>query len=156
VFFVRREHLERLRPIGVGWNSVQHSHDFSRIELVLKGSAARYEGGSQNMAGLLALRASLALLSRFGTEAIFRRIGEVTDEACDRLAGMGARVRSDRSAEHKSGIVVFDLPGRDPQAARRRCLDCGVVLSCRAGGLRISPHAYNDHSDLDRLIDSLS
>jgi selenocysteine lyase/cysteine desulfurase len=105
---------------------------------------------------LLALRSSLALLSRFGTEAIFRRIGEVTDEACDRLAGMGARVRSDRSAEHKSGIVVFDLPGRDPQAARRRCLDCGVVLSCRAGGLRISPHAYNDHSDLDRLIDSLS
>jgi selenocysteine lyase/cysteine desulfurase len=141
VFFLRRQHLDLLRPLGV--------------ELVLKPTAARYEGGSANVAGLLALGASLELLEQFGMAAIARRVLEVSDLACQRLEAIGATVHSDRSAEHKSGIVVFQLPGRDPQAIRRHCLDRGVVLSCRGVGLRISPHAYNDAADIDRLIAAL-
>ncbi len=155
VFFLRREHLDRLRPLGLGWHSVEHSHDYSRIELVLKPSAARYEGGSRNMAGFTALGASLRLLGQFGAAALCRRILEITDLACERLAAIGAGIRSDRSPEHKSGIVVFDLPGRDPKLARAECLARGVVLSCRAGGLRISPHAYNDASDVERLVEAI-
>lgn len=155
VLFIRREHLDRLRPLGVGWHSVVHAHDFSRIELVLKPTAARYEGGSPNMVGAMALKASVELLSRYGPEALCRRIFEITDLACQRLEHAGARIRSNRSPEHKSGIVIFDLPGRDPQQVRQRCLEQGVVISCRAGGLRISPHGYNDTSDIDRLIHAI-
>ncbi len=152
IFFTRREHLKLLRAVGVGWNSVVHEHDFSRIELVLKDTAVRYEGGSQNSSGLLALDASLALLLSYGATAISQRVVEVTDLACRRLEEVGAVVRSDRSAAHKSGIVAFELPGRDPQAVRRRCLEQGVVLSCRGGRLRISPHAYNNEEDVERLV----
>ena len=156
VFFIRREHLGRLRPVGVGWNSVAGAHDFHRIDFTLKDSAERYEGGSVNVACLTALGASLELLNRFGPEAISRRVLEITDLACSRLAEIGAVIDSDRSEAHKSGIVAFQLPGRDPDALRRQCLQREVVLSCRAGRLRISPHAYNDASDVDRLIQSLS
>jgi selenocysteine lyase/cysteine desulfurase len=155
VFYLREEHLDRLRPLGVGWNSVVHAHDFTRIELDFKRSASRYEGGSQNMAGLIALAASLRLLLSFGPAALAKRILEVTDLACQRLEEAGAVVLSDRRPEHASGIVLFDLPGRDPQAVRRQCLDRGVVLSCRAGRLRISPHAYNNAEDVDRLVESM-
>ena len=155
VFFVRREHLDRLRPLGLGWHSVVHDHDFARIELVVKPTAARYEGGSQNMAGAIALKASLELLARFGPAALCKRIFDITDLACRRLEQLGARIRSDRSPEHKSGIVIFDLPGRDPIQLRGQCLAKGVVLSCRGGGLRISPHAYTDASDIDRLVETL-
>ncbi len=156
LFFTRREHLDLLRPLGVGWNSVVHAHDFSHIELVLKDTAERYEGGSPNTAGLIGLGASLELLSRFGLQPIARRVLEITDLACDRLQQIGAVIHSDRRQPHKSGIVAFELPGRDPQALRQRCLERDVVLSCRAGRLRISPHAYNDASDVDRLIEALS
>ena len=153
IFFTRREHLELLRPVGIGWNSVVGARDFHRIELVLKDTAARYEGGTQNTAGLIGLGASLELLAEFGVEAISRRVLEITDLACRRLEQLGALVISDRRDAHKSGIVTFELPGRDPEAVRRRCLERDVVLSCRAGKLRISPHAYNDESDIDRLIE---
>jgi selenocysteine lyase/cysteine desulfurase len=155
VFYLRREHMARLRPIGIGWNSVAGAHDFSRIDLKLKDTAERFEGGSMNLAGLLALGASLELLGRFDAEAVAQRVIEVTDLACRRLEQIGAVVDSDRREAHKSGIVVFQMPGRDPAAVRRQCLDQQVVLSCRGGRLRISPHAYNDASDVDRLVEAI-
>ncbi len=157
LFFLRREHLDLLRPVGVGWNSVKHAHDFTRIDYDLKNSAQRYEGGSRNTAGLIALGASLELLSQFPPQARAARVLEITDLACRRLQELGALILSDRAREdHKSGIVLFELPGRDSETVRRACLEKGVILACRAGRLRISPHAYNNHSDLDRLIAAIA
>jgi len=156
LLYVGREHLERLRPTGVGWHSVAHAQDFNHIELRFRDSAERYEGGSWNMAGMLGLRASLAMLNDLGAEAIAGRVLEVTEFACRKLLELGARIHSDRRPQHASGIVSFSLPGRDPEAARRDCAEAGVVLSCRGGRLRISPHAYNNASDVDRLVEVLA
>lgn len=154
--YCRAEHLPRLRPLGVGWNSVVQAHDFSRIDQPLKPAASRYEGGSRNMAGLLAWRASLLLLRELGLgpdrSAIADRILDLTNAACQRIAAAGGRIISDRSPRNASGIVAFEMPGRDPNAIRRRCLEADVVLSCRQGWLRIAPHAYNNEQDLERLV----
>lgn len=159
VLFVRKSRLEELRPIGVGWHSVKHAFDFSRIETDWRDTAARFEGGSHNMAGFLALGTSLKHLQQFGlspdSTTIADRVLELTDQACDRLRGLGAEIVTVRAPAHRSGIVQFRFDGRDPQEIRQRCFAEGVVISCRDGGLRISPHAYNDESDLDRLISSL-
>lgn len=156
ILYVRREHLNLLRPLGVGWNSVVHAHDYARIEPDWKPSAARYEGGSCNMPGLLALGASLALLAEYGPSATAQRVVELTDEACRRLARLGARFFTDRTPGHTSGIVSFDLPRRDAAAVRKHCQEQGVVLRLRSGWLRISPHAYNNDDDLDRLMAALA
>jgi cysteine desulfurase / selenocysteine lyase len=155
IFYLRREHLDLLRPVGVGWNSVAHDRDFSRIELNYKKTAERYEGGSMNMAGFIGLNASLELLLHHGQEAISARVLEITDFACSQLESAGATIESRRSGERRSGIVSFRFPGRDPDALRKQCLERHVVLSCRGGRLRISPHAYNDASDIERLIEAL-
>jgi cysteine desulfurase/selenocysteine lyase len=160
IAYIRREHLDRLRPIGVGWHSVAHAHDYTRIELTFKPTAARYEGGSQNMVGMLGLGASLDLLQEIGLENTAAAILDITDAACERLQSIGAKIVSDRRLDHRdgqqrSGIVAFELPGLDPLAIKKHCLTRQVVLSCRAGRLRISPHAYNNESDVDRLIAAL-
>jgi len=156
VFFCRQENLERLRPTGVGWGSVQGAHDFTRIDLQFKPNASRFEGGSQNMAGMIGLKASLELLRRFGASAIARRVIDLTDLACQRLEAVGAVVHSDRHPDRKSGIVSFELPGRDPTEVRARCLARQVALSCRAGPLPITPHAYNTADDVERLVEAVT
>jgi selenocysteine lyase/cysteine desulfurase len=158
--YIRREHLERIRPQSVGWHSVVPAVDYSRAELKLKPTAARFEGGSENMAGTLALGASLELLLELGLDNVAAAVLDVTELACERLREIGATIVSDRRPDHRggqqrSGIVAFELPGRDPMAVRKHCLAEHVVMSCRSGRLRISPHAYNNEEDVDRLIAAL-
>lgn len=154
--YLRKDRLGLLRATGVGWNSVVHANDFARIDLRLKSDASRYEGGTQNMSGLIGLGASLQLLESLRIETIAAAILDWTDRACERLRECGAKVFSPRETESRSGIVAFELAERDPQLIRRHCLNAGVAVACRSGRLRISAHAYNDDEDLQRLIDALN
>jgi cysteine desulfurase / selenocysteine lyase len=161
IAYIRRKHLDQLRAIGPGWHSVNPGQDYTHIELNLRPGAARYEGGSQNNAGMLALGASLRLLSELGTKNVSAAVLDITDRACERLINIGATIISDRRPDHRggeqrSGIVSFELPGRDPMDMKRFAKKQDVIFGCRAGRLRISPHAYNNEEDLDRLIDALT
>ena len=159
ILYLRQEHIADLRPMCVGWNSVDHASDYSKIELRLRHSASRYEGGSNNMAGFLGLGASLDLLAGLGLSAsqspLAERVAQITELACEGLESVGAQIVSNRDEKHRSGIVAFDLPGRDLPVERKRCLEAGVVLSCRGGYLRISPHAYVNEEDVNRLVKAL-
>ncbi|QDU55835.1 aminotransferase class V-fold PLP-dependent enzyme [Aeoliella mucimassa] len=159
--YIKQEHIEKLRPINVGWNSVANPFDYGHIELDFKPNAARFAGGGWNMCGTMAMGQSLKLLNQVGAEAMSERVLDYTDLACERLASAGAvitnnRDKQHRNGEHRSGIVYFELPGRDPVKVREQCIERNIVLSCRAGKLRISPHAYNTTEDLDRLIEAIS
>ena len=155
IALVRESCLDKLRPLNVGWNSVVHSSDFSRIELKLKQSAERYEGGSLNMGSFIALGASLKLLHELGVENVAASILDFTATLKDALGGFDAKVFSPWEEAARSGIVSFELPGQDSEQVRKHCLQHGVALNCRAGRLRISAHAYNDDHDLERLITAL-
>jgi selenocysteine lyase/cysteine desulfurase len=155
IFWIRRELVDRLHPVGVGWNSVVKSRDFSRIDFRLKPHAGRWESGSLNMGGIIALGASLELLLRVGIPAVTARVHYLTDYLCDRLAAIGLQVYSSRRQPEKSAIVSVLVPGANPQQIKKRCRDQGVVINHRAGRLRVSPHAYNTVDELDRLIDLL-
>ena len=90
--------LALLRPLSVGWNSVVQAHDFGRIELNLRPDASRYEGGSRNMVGHLALGASLDLLASLGLGSdqspLAERVLTLTDQAA---AGWNRSERSSRA-----------------------------------------------------------
>jgi selenocysteine lyase/cysteine desulfurase len=161
IAYIRREHLDKLRPLGPGWHSVKPGQDYTHIELNLRPTAARYEGGSQNNAGMLAFGASLSLLMELGIDNIAASIIDFTDRACERLRDIGATIVSDRRSDHRggeqrSGIVAFELPGRDQMALKRHAMRQEVVFGVRAGRLRISPHAYNNEEDLERLIAAIT
>jgi cysteine desulfurase/selenocysteine lyase len=159
LLYIKREHLDRLRPLNVGWNSVTQGTDYTRVELNLRPTAARYEGGSQNMVGFIGLGASLDLLTSLGVgphaSPVADHILALTDYACERLQSLGATLLAPRSGAHRSGIVTFQLPGHDSNELRRRLESAGIITRYRAGGVRISPHGYNTRDEVERMIDEL-
>jgi cysteine desulfurase/selenocysteine lyase len=155
VFYIRRDLVDLLHPVGVGWNSVVRSRDFSRIDFTLKPHAGRWESGSLNVAGISALGASLGLLLAIGIPAVAERVLELTDHLCDRAKRAGIEVYSSRRPGEQSGIVSLIVPGADVRQLKRRCRDEGIAINQRAGRVRVSPHCYNSHEEIDRLLDVL-
>ncbi len=153
--YIRRDRMPLLRATGVGWNSVVQGSDYTHIELKLRETAARYEGGAKNMCGFIGMGASLKLLESLGIENLAASILNITDYACREIDKLGYSVASPREEGQASGIVSIDMPGVDVAAVRRHCLEQGVALAYRAGRLRISAHAYNNEADVDRFIAAL-
>jgi len=155
LFYIRRPLVDLLHPVGVGWNSVVGSRDFSRIDFRLKPHAGRWESGSLNVAGITALGGSLELLLGIGMPAIAGHILELTDYLCERAAAAGLEVFSSRLPAEKSGIVSLIVPGVEPRPLVRRLREAGVVVNQRAGRIRVSPHCYNSPAEIERLLDLL-
>ncbi len=150
--YVRRDWIDRLRTIGVGSHSVIGSFNANRVELRLKPNAQRWEGGSFSMPGLLTFGASVELFHEWGLDAVSRRILDRAQAVRELAASAGWTVFGSPREADRSAIIVLEREGVDPDAAAvelRRTR--GIVVACRRGRLRISPHVYNNHEDLERL-----
>jgi selenocysteine lyase/cysteine desulfurase len=156
LFWIRREWVERLHPTSVGWNSVVGAHDFSTIDFRLKPHAGRWEGGTYNVAGIVGLGASLELLLGAGIAQIAERVKALTDYLCEHAVKAGWQIFSSRGANEKSAIVSLLKEGRSPWPVKKIAEERGIIVNVRAGRLRVSPHAYNNFEELDRLIGCLT
>jgi selenocysteine lyase/cysteine desulfurase len=96
------------------------------------------------------------MLLGFGVEAMSRRIRELTDLLCARAEAGGWRVYSSRREGEDSGIVSLLAPeGVNLHQVAKRLRGRGVVVSRRAGRLRVSPHAYNSPDEVEQLAQLL-
>jgi cysteine desulfurase / selenocysteine lyase len=150
-FYVDREAMDQLFPAKVGWRNVKNDLDFANIDFTLKEDAGRFEEGTPNAPGLLALGASCEALLSVDVEHIAHRIKELTDHLVAELKGAGYHVRSPRSGQDWSGIVSFTGDKNDGERLAAAQSE-GVFIAYRDGALRASPHAYNNFDDLERLM----
>lgn len=156
IFWLRRDKLDLLRPVSVGWHSVVSAWNFSTIDFRLKAHAGRYESGTLNIGGIVALGASLDLLWETGLFRIEQCVLKLTDRLCELATQAGMTVFSSRAARDRSGIVSLELPGTDTKEMMKRCRAEKIVVNVRGGRLRVSPHFYNTPEDLDRLMKVLT
>ncbi|MBY0526494.1 MAG: aminotransferase class V-fold PLP-dependent enzyme [Gemmataceae bacterium] len=155
IFYIRREMVEELRPVGIGWNSVIRPREFSRIHFDLKPHAGRWESGSLNVAGITAMGASLELLLHIGVPAIRERVHRLTNRLCQAVERAGFEVYSSRREGDWSGIVSIVAPGPDAKSFVKNCRLRDIVINQRADRIRVSPHFYNSEEEIDRLVEWL-
>jgi cysteine desulfurase/selenocysteine lyase len=156
ILYVRREWIDRLRPLGIGWHSVVSSYNTPTISLHLKASAQRWEGGSFNMPGIHALGGSLELLTEIGPERASARILERAEAVREVARRAGRPIVGSPRPEDLSGIVALEAEGVDLAAFVRKARERGVVVAHRRGRIRISPHIYTNDDDLGRLAEVLA
>jgi cysteine desulfurase/selenocysteine lyase len=157
ILYVRREWIERLRPVDIGWNSVVGANNFSTIDFRLKPHAGRYESGTLNVAGITGLGGSLELLLEIGIDNIASRVLDWTDFLCAQVMTRSEpRVYSSRRVPDRSGIVSLEYADPAvPAIKKKQCRQRGIVVNHRAGRLRVSPHFYNTHEEIERLLAEL-
>src|SRR5204863_7624953 len=118
--------------------------------------AGRFECGSYNVPGILALKASTEYLMQLGTAALSQRLKELGDRLILGLMLKGYEIVSPRNASQWSGIVSFLSPKHHhDHLVRSLRKDHKVEIAVRERRLRASPHFYNTEAQIDRLIDLL-
>lgn len=147
--YVRRERVRELRPAVVGWKSVKNPLDFDNLHFDLRDDAARFEEGTQSFATIVGMGAALALLDEIGIDRIARHITDWLAECARMLAAAGLEPGPDPSM--RRGILTFRSPSGSAEELVQRAAAAGIALSARRGRVRVSPHFYNDETELRAL-----
>jgi len=154
VFFCREGLREQLKLSQHGWHMLDDPYQFNRELWQPSKTAMRFEAGSPNTLGQVAMHASIGLLQNVGMPQVEALITENSRVLSAGLAGIpGVELVRSFDPERVSGIVSFRPSNRDlveiQQALGRRSLSCTV----RGEGIRLSPHFYQAGKPVLEMLD---
>jgi selenocysteine lyase/cysteine desulfurase len=153
VFYCRAELRPQLQLHEFGWHMLEHSGDYQRDQWQPAASAQRFECGSPNTLGVMALDASLSLLEEVGIDQIGKA---VTDRVMWLEEGLstidGVRLHSTRTAERRSGILTFSVDHIPTADVWQQLMRNQVVCLPRGPGIRFSPHFYTQSRVIEETL----
>ena len=79
----------------------------------------------------------------------------LTARLMDGLDDLGADVVTPREDDRRAGVVNARFPGKSAEALVETLVAERVHAAPRLGGVRFSPHLYNDDADVDRALEVL-
>jgi cysteine desulfurase/selenocysteine lyase len=155
ILYVRSDWLPRLRPPSLSVTGVVRDdrHESDRVTdagYELRADARRFEIGNPNFAGVVALDAALSLLEEIRPRQVEAHVSRLASTLIERLRDRGLPVRTPLPVSRRAGIVAFEAP--EPVRLVQHLRDNDVRVSLRRGLVRASLHAYNDESDISRLM----
>ena len=156
LLYVSDRVIDRLRPARSGWRSTRDIFQWADYDLTWAEGAKRFESGTLNVYGIVALGGSLDILLEAGGAAIETQVLALTDRAARGLADLGFSVVSSRTPGETSSIVTATHPSLDPSDLVKRLAERDVVVAARAGRFRIAPHFYNSMEEIDRFLEELA
>jgi selenocysteine lyase/cysteine desulfurase len=141
-------------PLEEGWIVRSGAEDFGGLvdyQDEYAPGARRYDVGERSTFHLLPMAvAALDQLLAWGISEVAAAIGNVTDEVERKAVERGLQVApSAHRARHMIGVRA---PDGLPEGLVSSLGEQGVFVSVRGDSIRISPHLYNDESDIDRLF----
>ena len=153
VFYCRSDLRNQLKLHEFGWHMLEHAGDYDRVDWEPARSARRFECGSPNMLGAVALEASLSLLEEVGMPMVAQALGERIEQLDHGLRGItGVKVLSPADSSRRAGIVTFRLDGWNNQALFERIQAEQIVCAQRGGGIRLSPHFYTRVETIEETL----
>lgn len=156
ILYLNDRASERIEPTLVGWISVADTFNFDDRNQAFREGALALESGTDNTSLFYGLEKSLKLLNETGVAKIATYLEELTDSLCSRVSHKNYEIVSSRKAGEKSQIVsVRNRKGLSPFQIYEMLERENVIVSARGDCLRISPHFFNNESDIERLCEVL-
>jgi len=152
--YVRRDHIESLRPKMTGWFSHKRPFAFEMGDIDYADDIHRFMGGSPSVPALYSARSGYEIIAEVGVEKIRARSLHLTRRVMDRALADGLTVNTPREDEARGGTVCVDFEGSE--AASRTLIERDFCIDHRPScGIRISPHFYNTEDECDAIMDEI-
>jgi cysteine desulfurase / selenocysteine lyase len=162
------ESMDKLQPENLGGGTV---FDVTEDDFKLEEGHARFEGGTQNIAGVIGLGAAVDYISKIGLEKIEKHSRELTSLMFSGINNV-ENTTVYGNPENIYGIVAFNINGANPHDVakildelERICVRSGHHCAIPAikhtgayelgGSVRASIHCYNTKEEVQILGDTL-
>jgi L-cysteine/cystine lyase len=149
MLWVAPEWGERVAAAGPTYMNLENPAE--GLDAVPRATAARHDTFAQSLEATSAAAASLELLAAFGWDAVHERAATLAETLVTMLAESG------RTVAPRDRTTLVSWQDADAPATRDRLLAAGIVIRDLPGTglLRASVGAWNDESDLERLLAAL-
>lgn len=152
--YVRDEWLHALHPTITGWFAARAQFDFDIHGFEFKEDARRFELGTPALPTVHSALGGQDIIDQIGVVPIRERNSDLTEHLLVRLEDAGLRFRGAADASARSALVM--IPHDDPAGAVQRLADHDIIVDSRPGYVRVSPHFYNTHDEIDRFVQVLA
>lgn len=166
VLYGKRSLLEQMEPVEFGGEMI----DFVRLyESTWKELPWKFEAGTPNIAGAIALGGAIDYLNEIGLDTIHHYEQELVAYVLPKLQAIGGvTIYGPQDPEHHTGVIAFNLDGIHPHDVATALDMEGVAV--RAGHhcaqplmnyldvpatARASFYFYNTKADADRLVQAI-
>jgi len=157
LFYCRKTLIGQLELKQYGWHMVQDVSDFNKKDWQPNETAQRFECGSPNMTGIVALHASVGLLLDIGMEIVEKQVMEKSAWLTNQLAAQdNIEILSPLDDDRRAGIVLFRKMDADTEALYRHLQKHNVICAMRGDGIRFSPHFYTPLEKMDAAVSLVS
>jgi selenocysteine lyase/cysteine desulfurase len=152
-FYVREEHLDRIRPDRFGHGSVAES--LSDLRFRLQSTAKKYEYAGLVYGTVAQLDAALGLIGQVGLARIEGHGVALARELRDGIARLGFEMFT--PPDNPSAIVSF-IHGRDPERVKKLLKDENISVTLRENDtqIRASAAMFNNRSDVAHLVSAFA
>jgi kynureninase len=152
--YARRSLLPSLEPAVTGWFATEEPFSFDTQHLAYHPTARRLEHGTPPAPVFFLAQGGIDIISEVGVSRVRARLRSLTDHVIARSDEAGLEVRTPRESSMRGGVVNVRV-GDDAGAICHELLARDVCTDFRGDGLRISPHFFNTHDDIDRCFEEL-
>jgi len=155
LFYCKQSSMEELELQQYGWHMVDDLSDFNNMQnWQAAGNARRFECGSPNTLAIHALQASIRLLLEHGMLEIEKAVLSNVQILIKMFSQLpGVNILSPTDISRHGGIFTFSKKDVDSQQLYQYLVKKGVVCAPRGGGIRFSPHYYNQQTEFERLAE---
>jgi selenocysteine lyase/cysteine desulfurase len=148
---INPERTSELIPLTTGWFAARDVFAMDIYSFDPAKDARRFESGTPVVPSLYAAEAGLTFLLDVGVQAAWEVSSALHHQLRAGITDLGGHVVT--PLDHHGPMIA--VAATDDHALVDGLATDGVVVSCRDGNVRISPHFYNTTGDIERALESL-